>query len=125
MAGGAHSYNDKAALHQAEPPRTRCDRCDGPINADGEHVLPSVHDEQEIVRRLALLALDSPLDCLLLLAKPISKMTLPDMAAGLQQVTGRTFSPPALHKRLKKLARRFPSLAFDLTPRSKMVNEPP
>ena len=120
MPAGVHSFNEAAKLHnEAEPMRTRCERCDGPVDARGEHcpALPSARDESEIIRRLGLLAVDDPAGCLLLLIRPIAGMTLEQIAAALAPITGREVSRQMIHKKIAALAEKFPDLAPMLTPR--------
>ena len=120
MPANFQTFNEGAGLHQAEPMRTRCERCDGPVAGDGFHcadALPTPRDEAEIMRRLGLLAIDDPLACLLLLVRPLACLTLEEIAAGLAPITGREISRQALHKKISALADRFPDLRPILTPR--------
>ena len=111
-------FSEDFADH-AEHHRQSCERCGGPIDRKtGEHLAASItrDAENEIVRRIALLFVDSPSDCAALLMRAVAGLTLEQISERLATFYGREVSRAAISQKLTKLGDKFPTLAPVLQP---------
>jgi hypothetical protein len=100
-------------------PATTCEWCGGKIDEHGDaEPRPGARDADRLLADLAALALLDPVAVVVLLLRTADP-TRPCQVIGrnLVPLTGKQTSRQSVAQRLKILAKRYPSLAPELTPR--------